>query len=59
MEIEIVDGKAQVTKTQTIEEVTIYTKEEIEHEIEALQNEIDKLETKKSIQQQILNAFPR
>lgn len=57
MTIEIIDGQAHVT--QAVDETIIYSQDQIEQEIIAIQNEIDRLEAKKAVQQQILDAFER
>lgn len=56
-QINIVDGKAQVTETKST--VTLYELEELEHEIQAIQNDIDRLEEKKQKAQDIINAFDK
>lgn len=55
--IEIIDGKAQVTKTTS--EVTIYALEELDAEIESIQNDIDRLELKKQEKVKIREAFEK
>lgn len=56
-EIEIVDGKAEVTRTIT--EVTIYELEQLDSEIQAIQNDIDRLEAKKLEKQNIRKVFEK
>lgn len=57
LEINMIDGKAQVTRTRTVEEVTIYSKTDVEQEIAILQSDIDRLEEKKQSLQTILAEF--
>lgn len=57
MEIQIVEGKAEVTKI--VREVSLYDLEELDHEIQAIQNDIDRLEAKKLEKEQIRAAFDR
>lgn len=59
IEIEIIGGNAQVTKTTTVEDVQIYTKEDVEHEILTIDADIAALQEKKTRALQILDSFPK
>ena len=54
-EIRIVGDKAEVTKT--VSEVTVHTLEDLNRELETIQEQIDRLLSKRDEVQEIINQF--